>query len=42
MTLEVILGAIGILALCIIFAAIGLMEAYKPYDEEKKKWLNRA
>lgn len=34
MTIE-ILGALGLLLLCVIFGAMGLMEAYKPGYEEK-------
>lgn len=39
MTLE-ILGTLGLLLLCVIFGAMGLMEAYKPYDEKKEPAVN--
>lgn len=31
--MEFILGAIGIVALCIVLVAMGLMESYKSYDD---------
>lgn len=34
MTIGEILGALGVVVMCIIFGAMGLMEAYKPYEEE--------
>lgn len=34
MTIK-ILGALGLLLLCVIFGAMGLMEAYKPYEDDE-------